>query len=247
MTDSHGSRSVQDRYFTAPDVERFRWMTEDPAFAPVEDALLEPWLGDLGFPCLEIGCGEGSNLVRLTRRGACVGLDLYPERVRFAARAVPGTPVTVGDACRLPFGDGAFVGVLIRDLLHHLPEPRRALDEAVRMLRPGGSLLLLEPNGRNPFNALQARLIAAERGVRESTPERLRALLDGLALESPRIDMTQGFPLRRLALHYRFGLPGLGRTRIAAAAFAGIERIGERLTPRRHWSYVVLRAQRAAR
>jgi SAM-dependent methyltransferase len=247
MTGSHVSRSVQDRYFTAADVERFRWMTEDPAFAPVEDALLEPWIADIGFPCLEIGCGEGSNLLRLTRHGPCVGLDLYPERVRFAASAVPGTPVTVGDACRLPFVDGAFASVLIRDLLHHLPEPRSALAEAVRMLRPGGSLLLLEPNGRNPFNALQARLIAAESGVRESTPERLRLLLEGLALEAPRIDMTQGFPLRRLALHYRFGLPGLGRTRIAAAAFSGIERLGERLTPRRRWSYVVVRARRAVR
>jgi len=245
MTRSPGFRSVQDRYFTAADVARFRWMTEDPAFAPVEDALLGPWIADLAFPCLEVGCGEGSNLVRLARRGPCVGMDLYPERARFAAGVVPGTPVTVGDACRLPFADGAFLSVLIRDLLHHLPEPRLALAEAARVLRPGGSLLLLEPNGRNPFNALQARLIAAEAGVRSSTPERLTGLFAGLPLDPPRLDMTQGFPLRRLALHYRFGAPILGRTRLAAAAFGGIERVGERLTPRRRWSYVVLRARRA--
>jgi hypothetical protein len=50
---------------------------------------------------------------------------------------------------------------------------------------------------------------------------------------------------RRLALHYRFGLPMLGRTPIAAAAFERIERLGERLTPQRRWSYVIIRARRS--
>src|SRR4029453_2557629 len=83
-------RTTQDRYFVAADAARYRWMTEDPGFAPVEDALLAPWLDALPFPCLEVGCGEGSNLGRLARRGHPVGLDLYPGRTRLAARAGPG-------------------------------------------------------------------------------------------------------------------------------------------------------------
>src|SRR4029453_2621856 len=100
-------RTTQDRYFVAADAARYRWMTEDPGFAPVEDALLAPWLGALPFPCLEGVCGEGSNLGRLARGGHPVGLDLYPGRTRFAARAVPGARLLVGDACRVPFPGGA--------------------------------------------------------------------------------------------------------------------------------------------
>ena len=242
MTDRF--RATQDAYFDAPDTARYRWMTEDPAFAPVEDEFLRPWLDTLPMPCLEIGCGEGSNLARLAARGTPVGLDMYPGRVRFAAKAVPGARVLVGDATRLPFPDGAFAGVLIRDLLHHLPSPRAATAEAVRVLRPGGLLLLLEPNGRNPFTAIQSRLVAAEAGAREFTPEHVVGTLDGLPLETPAVDMAQAFPLRRLVLHYRWGVPALGRTRAGTAALAAVERLGERLLPRSRWSYTVVRARR---
>jgi SAM-dependent methyltransferase len=240
----HPVGDAEARYFAAADAARFRWMAEDPAFAPVEDALLEPHLAALPFPCLEVGCGEGSNLRRLARHGRPVGVDLYPDRVRFAAAAVPGARCAVADALRLPFTDGAFRSVLVRDLLHHVPAPARAVAEAVRVLAPGGTLLVLEPNGRNPLAALQARLIRAEARIRDFTPEHVVALLADLPLEPPRLDMAQAFPLRRLVLHYRFGLPALGRRRAIAAALAAIERLGERLLPPSRWSYVVARARR---
>jgi len=212
----------------------------------VEDALLAPWLDVLPFPCLEIGCGEGSNLARLARHGDPVGLDLYPERTRFAARAVPGARVLVGDAARLPFADGAFAAVLVRDLFHHLETPRVAAAEAVRVLRPGGTLLVLEPNARNPLVFLQVRLVPAEATARDFTPARVVSILEGLPLDRPTVDMAQGFPLRRLVLHYRFGFPALGRTRAGAAALARLEQLGERMLPRSRWSYTVVRARRTA-
>jgi SAM-dependent methyltransferase len=239
-------RTTQDRYFVAADAARYRWMTEDPGFAPVEDALLAPWLDALPFPCLEVGCGEGSNLGRLARRGHPVGLDLYPGRTRFAARAVPGARLLVGDACRVPFPDGAFAGVFVRDLLHHIETPRVAAAEAVRVLRPGGILVMLEPNARNPLTFLQARLVPAEATARDFTPSRVMAILDGLPLDRPTVDMAEGFPLRRLVLHYRFGLPALGRTRAGSVALARLERLGERLLPRSRWSYTVVRARRTS-
>ena len=237
-------QTSQDRYFGEADVARFRWATADPAFTPVEDGLLLPRLGALGFPCLEIGCGEGINLIRLAQRGRPVGIDRYFEKARFAARAVPAARLGVGDAVALPFRDGAFASVLIRDLLHHLPDPRQATAEAVRVLAPGGSLLLFEPNRGNPMVALQIRLIPAEAGARRSTPAHVRAMLDGLPLTDVSVEMAQGLPLRRLVLHYRFGLPALGRVRPMAALLAGLERVGERLLPAHRWSYVVVRARR---
>ena len=150
---------TQDRHFVAADAAHYRWTTEDPAFAPVEDALLGPALAELRFPCLEIGCGEGTNLARLVGRGAAVGIDRYLDKLRFAARVVPAARLVAADALALPFRDGVFAGVLMRDLLHHVSDPRRAAAEAVRVLAPGGTLVVIEPNGRNPLIALQARLV----------------------------------------------------------------------------------------
>jgi hypothetical protein len=56
--------------------------------------------------------------------------------------------------------------------------------------------------------------------------------------------MAQGFPLRRLVLHHRFGLPALGRLRVTAGALAGLERVIEWVVPRTRWSYTVVRARR---
>ena len=246
MSEADRFRHLQDEYFVEADAAHFRWTTTDPAFAPVEDALLAPWLDDLPFPCLEIGCGEGTNLARLGRRGHPIGLDRYAAKARFAKGAVPTAQLVVGDAAALPLRSAAFRGVLIRDLFHHLPDARGAAAEAARVLAPGGVLVVLEPNGRNPFVAVQTRLVPAEAGARRFTPDTVPALLDGLPLESLEVTMSQGFPLRRLLLHYRFGVPAVGRTRAGAALLAGLERMGERLLARRRWSYTVVRARRRA-
>lgn len=236
-------RATQDAHFDAADVDHFRWATGDPGFAPVEDALLAP-IADLPFPCLEMGCGEGGNLLRLARHGSPTGIDRYPAKLAFAARAVPSARLACADATALPFADGSFAGVLIRDLLHHLEEPRRATAEAVRVLRPGGVLVVLEPNGRNPFVALQTRLVPAEAQARGFTPASVQGLLGGLPLRDVETAMAQGFPLRRLVLHHKFGWPRLGHGARGAALLARLERLAERLVPRSRWSYTTLRARR---
>ena len=50
------------------------------------------------------------------------------------------------------------------------------------LLRPGGRLVVIEPNGRGPLGALHSWLVPAESAIRQSTPERVAALLDGLPL-----------------------------------------------------------------
>lgn len=51
----------------------------------------------------------------------------------------------VADAQALPFGDGTFDGIVMVDVLHHLEAPGRFLQEAQRVLRPRGRLVLVEP------------------------------------------------------------------------------------------------------
>jgi SAM-dependent methyltransferase len=56
----------------------------------------------------------------------------------------PGIDV-VADAHRLPFANGAFSGIIMLDVLHHLERPVEFLNEASRVLKPGGRLAMLEP------------------------------------------------------------------------------------------------------
>jgi SAM-dependent methyltransferase len=236
---------AQRRYFEQADAERFRWTTLAPGFAETEDTLLATVLDRIAEPCLEVGCGEGNNLVRLARRARSVGVDLFVTKLGFAARQVPRARFAAAHAAALPFRVGCFRTVFVRDLLHHLPDPGAALSEAVRVLAPGGRFYLLEPNGRNPLVRLQSCLVSAERGAGRSGAPLLRALLGPLPLKDVEVRMLQPLPLRRLVLHYRFGLPALGALAATRRALEAIERLGARLLPPSRWAYVAATAERA--
>jgi SAM-dependent methyltransferase len=94
---------------------------------------------------LDAGCGTGSMLRELRRRGQdAVGVDSLPEAVGLARSGAPGVPVELGDVTGLPFASGSFDGVLLLDVLEHVDD-RRALAEASRVLRPGGFLAVSVP------------------------------------------------------------------------------------------------------
>jgi len=65
----------------------------------------------------------------------------FPNRVGLDIARSPGVAV-VGDAHALPFANGAFEQVLTTEVLEHLVDPQRAIDEMWRVLRPGGRLVL---------------------------------------------------------------------------------------------------------
>lgn len=81
---------------------------------------------------LEIGGGAG-NLVD-------AGADVVSTDIQWA----PWLDV-VADAQRLPFEDGSFANIVMVDVLHHIECPVMFLNEARRVLRPGGRMVFLEP------------------------------------------------------------------------------------------------------
>ena len=235
---------IQRRYFEEPDEARFRWTTEGPGFAETEDELLAPALQRIEGPCLELGCGEGNNLTRLLGRASCVGVDLFLKKLLFAARELPQARLVNAEASTLPFPDAAFATVFIRDLLHHVPDPGSTLREAIRVLRGGGLLYILEPNGRNPLVRLQTHLVRAETNARRFGAPLISSWLAALPLEDIRLEMRQALPLRRMLLHYRYGLPWLGRYALPRAVLRSLEKLADRLLPASRWSYVSVTARR---
>lgn len=99
---------------------------------------------------LDAGCGTGEITYRLAtkfERASFVGLDLEEQHLkRAAARCAPfGSRVRfqAGDALALPFPDNSFDLVVCRHVLQAVSDPRRALEEMLRVLRPGGRAHLL--------------------------------------------------------------------------------------------------------
>lgn len=103
------------------------------------------------------GIGTGLDLPHLPEHHRYVGLDLTPAMLRRAlARGSKAELAPVlGDAMRQPFPDASFDTVVLHLILAVVPDPASCLAEAVRVLRPGGSLLLfdkfLRPGQRAPL------------------------------------------------------------------------------------------------
>jgi ubiquinone/menaquinone biosynthesis C-methylase UbiE len=98
---------------------------------------------------LDSGCGDGG-VARLLRGrvGAVTAIDLEPDG---EWRDEPGLTFLAADAESLPFPTATFDLVHSKDSLHHMGRPEQALGEYRRVLRPGGTVLIIEANRFNPI------------------------------------------------------------------------------------------------
>jgi ubiquinone/menaquinone biosynthesis C-methylase UbiE len=241
-------RDLQRSFFQNADVEHFRWQTTNRFIAATERNLLDGFPLPSGGTVLEVGCGEGGNLVNLLSNGEpnttlIVGLDLFEGKLAFAQREVTAARFVCGDAQALPFEDGAFDAVLCRDVLHHLERPAAALAELRRICRSGGDLWIVEPNGRNLLMILLAALRPHERGLLRNSMTSLRAVVADHFSSPSVLEARQPMPIYRLLLHHKFGLPRLGDRRSVASLMLGLERALRPILPRRWWAYILIKVK----
>jgi SAM-dependent methyltransferase len=99
---------------------------------------------------LEDGCGVGSYLARLAGQASfAVGLEIELERAQEAHKKGPSTLGGVGE--HLPFPANTFDLVLSHEVIEHVQNDQLAINEIVRVLKPGGRLVLFVPNRWYPF------------------------------------------------------------------------------------------------
>jgi SAM-dependent methyltransferase len=111
-----------------------------------------------GERVLDMGCGAGRHAFEMYKRGADViafdqdADELATVREWFAAMRDAGevpagaeADVKEGDALSLPFADGEFDRIVAAEVLEHIPADIQAIEELVRVLRPGGTLAVSVP------------------------------------------------------------------------------------------------------
>jgi len=127
--------------------EDLPWFDPDPS-PEVERAVVEGFFPP-GAAILDIGCGAGSNVLFLSRKGfRAYGVDLSPGAIRAAGARARSAGLTVdlreGDALALDFPDGCFGGLVDIGCFHTVPLDRRPdyATEVARVVPPGGRFLL---------------------------------------------------------------------------------------------------------
>lgn len=168
-----------------------------PGLAQLLQAYIRP-----GYKCLDVGCGDGRTAGLYLRDRGCeyVGVDVSENAVRMV-RALGLDGRRVDDATQLPFADAAFDAALCIEVMEHLFEPHIAAAEILRVLRPGGVLIVTVPNVAYWRRRIDLALLG-----------RWNPLGDNLAVEQPWRDP-----------HLRFFNPGSLRRMLTSVGFHPVE------------------------
>ena len=114
--------------------------------------LVELLHGDTAYPAgaqvLEAGCGVGAQTVTLSANSPeahFTSIDVSPESLAQArARKLANVEFTHGDIFALPFDPGSFDHVFVCFVLEHLARPVEALTALTAMLKPEGTITVIE-------------------------------------------------------------------------------------------------------
>ena len=135
--------------------EDFGHSIRTPAERAAWDRILALVVPGAALDALDVGCGTGFLALELAGRGHRVtGVDFAPAMIaearRKAAAAGLGIQFEEGDAEALPFPARHVDFVISRHLLWTLPHPEAAVDEWIRVLRPGGRLVVVDSKADAP-------------------------------------------------------------------------------------------------
>ena len=126
---------------------------------------LPGWIASMvpGSNVLEVGCGIGLDSVRMAQHGLHVtAVDLTVVGPSTARRRAGGNNVDASylcsDAEHLPFPDATFDYVYSFGVMHHAPDTQTCVDEAYRVLKPGGQALIMLYH-RHSLNELVHRIL----------------------------------------------------------------------------------------
>ncbi|HZU62579.1 MAG TPA: methyltransferase domain-containing protein [Novosphingobium sp.] len=134
-------------------IERLDRMQQYDGFRLYKEASFAAMRLAPGMVVADIGCGAGDDVLKLSHlvgpEGMAIGVDISADMVEEARKRFAGAPAldfTVAQADSLPFADGSLDAIRADRVLIHVPDPAAAIAEMLRVLRPGGRLVLCDPD-----------------------------------------------------------------------------------------------------
>ena len=137
---------------------------------------------------------------------SCTGVDLTPRMIEVArAKNLANASFLVGDSEHLPFEQGAFDVVICTNSFHHYPNPQAFMQEAARVLKDGGRLILRDYTS-NPLvlwlmNHIEMPLahLCGHGDVRIHSCEEVRGLCAAAGLKVLKLEKQKGFRMHLVA------------------------------------------------
>jgi ubiquinone/menaquinone biosynthesis C-methylase UbiE len=123
---------------------------------------------------IDLGCGRGKSTSILSKYYDVIGADISRKFISYAKKKYKAKFV-VCNALRLPFKNNTFDAAISYGLIEHVLDVPRCLDEAVRIVRPGGYVIIVAPNLSSPLRPL--RLLFTKKGYEGFTSSRFETLL----------------------------------------------------------------------
>ncbi|MGI8553546.1 MAG: class I SAM-dependent methyltransferase [Dehalococcoidia bacterium] len=140
-------------------------------------ALIREYVPLEGQRILDIGCGIGTYVRRLRELSPNVnGVDISVKRLQQGAATIPGLVAAVGE--HLPFRDDYFDVIILNEVIEHVNNDRSTLRESLRVISPGGHIVIYAPNRLYPFEThgiyLGKRYVFGNIPLVNYLPDRLR-------------------------------------------------------------------------
>ena len=100
-----------------------------------------------GNAVLDVGCGTGTILewIGISKKIFGYGLDVSESMIAVAKEKNPDYAFVTGDSARLPYADASMDVIMACMAYHHFPDQAGFRTEAMRVLKPGGSLYICDP------------------------------------------------------------------------------------------------------
>jgi 2-polyprenyl-3-methyl-5-hydroxy-6-metoxy-1,4-benzoquinol methylase len=154
---------------------------------------------------LEVGCNTGPLILYLASlRFRVKGVDYDPQNVKRGQHYVReqqliGVSIDLEDGRKLSFADQSFDGVLLVDVIEHCEDPEKILNEAHRVLKPNGNLIVAFPWASHPVWWPSVKKLLSGRSDHDIDQNP-----DMIPITKEFISMTKGFHLthRELAVFF---------------------------------------------